>query len=156
MESHDYQEPQPEYYPEPDQDYYPDQEEPDQTPYYDDEDPEMQLNAVFTEQQKLRYNSGQCIGCGSSQHFISKCPNPDRNLSRNPPPRKPNPPPRRFPPPGRRPFVPNNRNPPPNNAPRKISVLEIQNMIRDLPLEDRIEFREAYVSDSSLKPFGDF
>lgn len=154
MESYDYNEPQPEQYLEPLQEENPEQDY--EQDYYDEEDPQIQLCAVFTEEQNRRYQSGKCIGCGALGHFVQKCPNPDGNLSRNPPPKKPNFQPRRFPqPPPRRPFN-NHRNPPPNNGNKKISVLEIQNMIRDLPLDERMEFREVYISDPSLKPYGDF
>jgi hypothetical protein len=135
---YEYPEVQNDYYPE-NSHYEPIQEYPNyETESYDEEDPEMQLNAVFTTAQVERYKSGRCIGCGASNHMIKDCPKPDPNLSRHPPPKRNNPPPRRFPqPPPRRPFN-GNRNPPP--GPRKISVLEIQNMIRELPLDDRMEF----------------
>jgi hypothetical protein len=155
MEQYDYPEPQYDYYPE---ESYPEtihEQEYDQDSYYE-EDPDIQLNAVFTPIQKERYQSGKCIGCGALGHFVNNCPRRDSNLSKYPPKR--NHPPQRFPrPPPRKPFYPN-RDPPPRPPPGlpKISVLEIQNMIRNLPTDERMEFREAYITDTSLKPFGDF
>jgi hypothetical protein len=134
---------------------YEEQEE-EEAPVNEDPENEMQLNAVFTPIQKLRFKNWQCIGCGSPNHKIATCPNPDSNLSRN------RPPPRNGPKPQFKPNFQSSSKPGPSKpfkpSPFKTNnrAIELQAMIQDLSLEDQMNFQDMYMTEKSLQTMGDF